>query len=155
MTKWTKVGVWGAAIAGVIAIVGFVLGGVEFIEFRSHRTLTEYALDMPSAPCGGGWSCFSCQPPDGLDLTDPAAGVAADLPKGQVFRGVVVTSDGFPGALGDVRMVCNGYYLEFTDGTVRFVADEAPWAAVMPELRTWAELEWTGYLVNAGVIDSA
>jgi hypothetical protein len=155
VTKWAKVGVWGAGIAGVIVIVGVIAGGVAFLGIRGHRTVTDYAIDMPSAPFGGGWSCFGCRPPGGLDPTNLAAGVPASPPSGAVFRGVVVTSDAFPDALGDARIVKDGYYLEFKDGTARFVADDAPWAAVVPQLRMWADPEWTGYLATAGVIDPA
>lgn len=155
MTKWTKVGIWGAVVAGFIAVVGPIVAVVAFVEIRGHRTISDYAIDMPSAPFGGGWSCFGCRPPVGLDLVDPTAGVAADVPSGTAFRGVVVTSDAYPDGLRDVRVLPNGYYLEFLDGTERFVGDSAPWAAVAPDLRSWADPEWIGYLVNAGLIDPA
>lgn len=155
MTKGTRFGAWAVAIVGVIAMGGVLAGAVAFVEIRSNRPLTQYALDMPSAPFGGGWGCFGCRPPDGLDLMDPAAGVAADVPSDPVFRGVVVTSDAFPDGLLNVRIMPDGYYLGFGDGTVRFVADKGPWIALVPELRTGAEPEWISYLVREGVIDPA
>jgi hypothetical protein len=150
MTKWTNPGARGVAIAGVIAILGVIVAAVTFIEIRGHRTVTEYAVDAPAAPFGGGWECRGCGTLDGFDLTDRAAGTAAELPTDRAFRGVVVTSEALPEDLRNVRVMSDGYYLEFADGTVRFVADTAPWAALVPEL----EPEWIGYLVGAGVIDS-
>lgn len=151
MAKWTKVGAWRAVIVGVVAIVGVVLvtGTVALAYSHAHRPVTEYTVDMPSAPFGGGGTCYGCRTLDGLDLTGRATGVAAKLPTDPVFRGIVLTSDDLPDGLRDVRIMPDGYYLEFTDGTVRFLADEAPWAAMLPNL----EPEWTAYLVREGVID--
>jgi hypothetical protein len=98
----------------------------------------------------GGWVCYGCDPPVDPDVVDPAAGVAAELPTDPVFRGVVVTSDAFPDGLRGVRVLPDGYYLEFADGTVRFVDDGAPWAALGPDL----EPEWLDYLVREGVIEA-
>jgi hypothetical protein len=155
VTKWTKAGARRAVMVGVIAIVGVIALGAAFIAIRGDRTATQYELEMPSAPFGGGWACFACGAPEGISFSGPAAGVAAGLPTDPVFRGVVVTSEAFPDDLRNVRILPDGYYLEFADGTVRFVADEAPWIALVPELRTAAEPEWISYLVREGVIDPA
>jgi hypothetical protein len=151
VTKWTQGGAWRVAIIGLIAILGgMVVAGALF--YRDHdRPVTEYAIDAPSAPFGGGGACYGCRTLDFFDLTGPAAGVRAMLPTDPVFRGLVLTSDALPDGLRNVRVVPDGYYLEFTDGTVRFVVDRAPWAAMESQL----EPEWISYLVREGVIDSA
>ena len=151
MTKPTKIGAWVVAIVGVIAIGGVFAGAVTLVEMRINRPVTQYVFDLPSAPFGGGGACYGCRTLDGLDLTGPAAGIAAKLPTDPVFRGIVLTSDDLPDGLRNVRIMPDGYYLQFTDGTVRFVADEAPWAAMLPDL----EPELTSYLVREGVIDPA
>jgi hypothetical protein len=153
VAKWTKVGARRAVIVGVIAVLGVIVvgGGFALAYRQSHRTATEYAFDAPSALIGGGWACYGCRTVDGFDLTDRAAGVTAELPQDPTFRGVVITSDALPDGLRNVRVMPDGYYLEFTDGTVRFVADEAPWVALVPEL----EPEWIGYLIREGVINPA
>lgn len=153
MRKWTKADARRAVIAGVIAALGVVVvgGGFALAYRQSHRTATEYAFDAPSALVGGGWTCYGCDPPVDPDVVDPTAGVAAELPTDPVFRGVVVNSDAFPDGLRSIRVVPDGYYLDFADGTVRFVGDGAPWAALVPNL----EPEWLDYLVREGVIEAA
>ena len=153
MKKWTKRGTWRAVIVGVVAIMGVVVvtGTVALAYWHAHRPVISYELDVPSAPFGGGGTCYGCWPFDGADLADPAAGVASSPPSSAIFRGIVVTSDRFPTDLRDVRVMPGGYYLESADGSVRFVEDDAPWAAMLPDF----EPEWTAYLVREGVIDPA
>ena len=153
MKQWTKRGARRAVIAGVVAIAGvLVVGGTVAVAYwHGHRPVTEYAIDMPSAPFGGGWVCYGCEPLDGVHPADRAAGVASQLPTDPVFRGVVLTSEALPDGLRNVRVMPDGYFLEFTDGTVRFVTDPAPWKALQPAL----EPEWTAYLVREGVIAPA
>ncbi len=153
VTRWAKGGVRRAALVGVLAIAGIIVaGGAAALAYRqSHRVVTEYTIDMPAAPFGGGGACYGCQPFDGLDLTDRTVGVAAELPTDPIFRGLVVTSSVFPPGLRNARVMPDGYYLEFTDATVRFVADDAPWRALEPAL----EPEWTAYILGNGVIDHA
>jgi hypothetical protein len=151
VTTWTK---RGARIA-VIAAASFFIGataawGVLFLANHANRPVITYEIDSPSGRFGGGGTCYGCWPFDGADLADASAGVASSPPTSAVFRGIVVTSDRFPDEVRDVRVVPHGYYLEFADGTVRFVDDAGPWEALAPDL----EPAWTDYLVREGVIDS-
>jgi hypothetical protein len=149
VTKWTKRGARRAVIVGVSVIIGVIAAGGALLAIHANRPVISYEFDAPSAPFGGGGTCFGCRTLDLLDLTGPAAGVRANLPTDPVFRGIVLTSDDLPDGMRNVRIMPDGYYLEFTDGAVRFVADDAPWAAMLPDL----EPEWADYFVNAGVID--
>ncbi len=151
MKTWTKARIWGAAIVALMATMGGIVVAGALVYREHHRPITDYTIDMPSAPFGGGGTCYGCRTLDLLDLTGPAAGVPAKPPTDLVFRGLVLTSDALPDGLRDARIMPDGYYLEFKDGTVRFVADPAPWAAMLPDL----EPEWTAYLVREGVIDPA
>jgi hypothetical protein len=152
VTKWTKIDAWGVAIVGVILV-----GGVfawSYLQTPRYLSNTNYAVDMPSAPDFEQLGCSLCWTVDGLDLTDRAAGVAADLPTDPVFRGVVLTGNDFPETVRNVRVMPDGYYIQFTDGTVRFVADDAPWVAVVQELRERLSPRFLDILVGAGIIDS-
>lgn len=150
MTTWTKRGVRTAAIAGASFLVGaMATWGVLFFANHANRPVISYEIDSPSGRFGGGGTCYGCWPFDGADLADASAGVASSPPTSEEFRGIVVTSDRFPDDLRDVRVMPRGYYLEFADGTVRFVDDAATWEALAPAL----EPAWTDYLVREGVID--
>lgn len=151
MTTWGKRGARTAAIAGASVIIGVVAAVAALVVIHAHRPVINYTVDAPSAPFGGGGTCYGCWPFDGVDLADHAAGLASSPPTSAVFRGIVVTSDRLPDDVRDVRVVPDGYYLEFADGTVRFVGDAAPWTALAPDL----EPAWSDYLVREGVIDPA
>lgn len=136
----------GASFAfGAMAAVGVLLA------MNTHRPVIDYVIDSPSGRFNGGGTCYGCWPFDDSVLADPAVGVVSAPPSGAVFRGIVVTSDRFPNALRDVRVMPHGYYLERADGTVRFVDDAAPWEALASDF----VLEWTDYLVREGVIEPA
>jgi hypothetical protein len=151
VATWTKRGARIAVVAGASFFVGAMAAGGALLAIHAHRPVISYEFDAPAAPFGGGGTCYGCWPFDGADLESPSAGVASPLPSSADFRGIVVTSDRFPRELRDVRVMPDGYYLEFADGRVRFVDDGAPWVALAPDL----EPEWTDYLVREGVIDPA
>ena len=152
MTTWGKRGAGRAVIVGAIAIMGTVaVGGVGILLYlHSHRPVTNYTVAMPGADFGGGGTCYGCRPFDGIDLTDGTLGVAAKPPSDSAFRGFVVTSSVFPPGLRDARVTPDGYYLEYTDATVRFVAGDAMWKG----MESWLEPEWADYFVRSGAIDS-
>lgn len=152
VTKWTKIDAWGVAIVGVILVGGAFAW--SYLQTPRYQSITEYRVDMLSVAFDEGWECLGCRSLDGFDLTGRVAGVAAELPTDPVFRGVVITTEALPDDLRDVRIMPDGYYLEFTDGTVCFVADDAPWVAVVPELRQGLSPRFLDILVGAGVIDS-
>ena len=149
MTTWTKRGVRTAVIAGASFLVGAMATWGVLLAIHTNRPVISYEIDSPSGRFGGGGTCYGCWPFDGADLADASVGVASSPPTSAVFRGIVVTSDRFPDEVRDVRVMPRGYYLEFADGTVRFVDDGGPWAALAPDLKA----EWTDYLIREGVID--
>jgi hypothetical protein len=153
VTKWTKADAWGVTIVVVILVGGAFAWSYLMTPRYQSISMTEYTVDMPSVRFDQGWGCQGCDTLDGLDLTDRAAGVAAELPADPVFRGVVLTGNTLPEGVRNVRVIPDGYYIQFTDGTVRFVADDAPWEAVVPELRGGLSPALLDILVKAGVVD--
>jgi hypothetical protein len=144
--KWPKHQVIGLAVIAVVVVGGFAFYSLATRESNGGSNIY-YEVDVFSGRPNPGWGEWSEDRDPILDLftVERTAGVAATIPDDLGFRGVVLTSPDFPGddTLDDVRVVQNGYYLEFADGVVRFVEDSEVWPPIRAKLEfSLTSSEW-------------
>jgi hypothetical protein len=125
-----------------------------FDEFRDRfRVHIEYEVDLLSTPVKPTWGSFGPDSVLHLFEFDPTAGMTAHTPSDPTFRGVILTGPDLPGegVVRDFRVLRDGYYIEFVDGSVRYVLDPAPWLAIRDEVRECINPRLWQVLVDADV----
>ncbi len=153
--KWSRPGF--VAVGAVGLVIAMFVVGLTWIEYREHsRVQIQYEVDLLSTPVNGGWATFGPDPVLHLLASDATAGVLSAAPTDPTFRGVILTGPDLPGegTIEDYRVLRDGYYIEFADGSVRYVLDPAPWLAIRDEVRENIDIDHPGLwgaLVNAGV----
>jgi len=152
MAKWSRPVLIAAGAAGLVVAMSF--GALKGLEYREHsRVDIQYKVDLPSTPVNGGWATFGPDPVLHLLASDPTAGVLWQAPTNPTFRGVILSGPDLPGngTIQDYRVLRDGYYIEFADGTVRYVLDPAPWIAIRADVQESIDPRLWQVLVDAGV----
>jgi len=154
MAKWSRPEVIGVGAVGLVVAM-FIAATTLTWQGPMNGTTINYEVDVFSGRINPSWGGVSeaKDPVFGLLESDRLSGVSAEPPGNLGFRGVVLTSPDLPGngTIRDYRILRDGYYIEFANGSVRYVLDPAPWLAIRDEVQSSIDPRVWQILVDAGV----